>query len=281
MVSIDIHVPRPLLTLTIIGGVMVVMTQTNAGSSIMGAIGGAAGSPAEIVQHAEANVKRVREEQEVLSRREEILRAELEAIEQEGRYVRDPAAQAALDDTRRRLIALIQDKHAAEQEILASLHQIWEAQGYAMQASQSDSPVGFIQLAWPIEPDLGISAHFEDDAYEARFGMPHHAIDIPAMQGSIVAAAADGTVVNVTDNGMGFNSLVIRHDGGFATLYGHVSEFLVEPGQHVRAGDAIALSGGQPGTKGAGRMTTGAHLHLELLKNGSQVDPLQYLPDVR
>ncbi len=281
MVSINIHVPRPFLTLMLIGGAFVVLTQTNAGASFMGAIGGSGGTQAQTVFDAEQNVKRVREEQEVLSRREHILREELATLEQEGRYIRDEDARAQLDETRRRLIALMQDKHVAEQEILASLHQIWEAQGYAMQASQSDGiSANFIQLTWPVEPELGISAHFDDDGYKAHFGMEHHAIDIPVAQGSIVGAAADGVVSKVTDNGMGFSSLIIRHDGGFATLYGHVSGFLVQEGQHVRAGDPVALSGGQPGTKGAGRMTTGSHLHLELLKNGIQVDPLNYLPSL-
>jgi murein DD-endopeptidase MepM/ murein hydrolase activator NlpD len=96
-----------------------------------------------------------------------------------------------------------------------------------------------------------------------------------------VAAAADGVIAKVSDNGMGFSSLVIRHEGGFATLYGHVSGFLVQEGQHVRAGDPVALSGGQPGTKGAGKMTTGSHLHFEVTKSGIHVDPLTYLPEWR
>ena len=62
-------------------------------------------------------------------------------------------------------------------------------------------------------------------------------------------------------------------------MYGHISGFLVEERQKVRAGDAVALSGGRPGTKGAGRLTTGAHLHFEVLKDGTQVNPLQYLPE--
>jgi murein DD-endopeptidase MepM/ murein hydrolase activator NlpD len=71
--------------------------------------------------------------------------------------------------------------------------------------------------------------------------------------------------------------VTIRHDNGLATLYGHVSGFLVQEGQRVRAGDPIALSGGTPGTKGAGRLTTGAHLHFEVYLDGKKVDPLEYL----
>lgn len=243
------------------------------------AMGGIGTTQAQVIQDAEEDVKRVRLEQQVLNRREDILRGELDALTAEQQRVDSPALDDEIYNTRKELIALIQDQHAAEQEILESLRQIWEAQGYAQQASRSENVAGSIDLMWPVAPELGLSAFFEDDAYEARFGIPHHAVDIPIAQGSTVHAAADGVIAKVSDNGMGFSSLVIRHEGGFATMYGHISGFLVEEGQKVRAGDAVALSGGRPGTKGAGRLTTGAHLHFEVLKDGTQVNPLQYLPE--
>lgn len=277
MVQIEIEVPRPFLTLSILGAVAGFFF-TSWMSQPADALGGTGTTQAQIVREAEEDVKRLRLEQQVLSRREDILRAELEALAEEIRYNRDPAVEEELQETRRRLIALIQNQREGEQEILQSLRQIWEAQGYAVTASRGHGN-GHIALQWPVEPELGISAHFEDDGYEARFGIPHHAVDIPAMQGTVVAAAADGVVAKVSDNGYGFNSIVIKHKGGFATMYGHVTEFLVSEGDEVYAGDAIALSGGRPGTKGAGRLTTGAHLHFELLRDGEQIDPLPFLPE--
>lgn len=275
MFHIEIVVPRPLLTLSIIGAVAGFAVTSWA--SPVTAVGGTGSEQAQIVRDAEEDVKRLRLEQEVLSRREDILRMELEALAEAIRYNHDPVAEEELQQTRRHLIALIQNQKQGEKEILQSLRQIWEAQGYAITASRGHGG-GSISLVWPIEPELGISAYFKDDGYHKRFGIPHHAIDLPAMQGTVVAAAADGTVVKVSDNGLGFNSLVIRHKGGFATMYGHVTEFLVSEGDVVHAGDAVALSGGRPGTKGAGRLTTGAHLHFEVLHDGEQVDPLTYLP---
>jgi hypothetical protein len=82
----------------------------------------------------------------------------------------------------------------------------------------------------------------------------------------------------VRDNGYGYSYLILAHAGGFMTVYGHVSEFRVAEGEKVFAGQIVALSGATPGTKGAGLMTTGAHLHFEVLKGGKYVDPLDYLP---
>ena len=62
------------------------------------------------------------------------------------------------------------------------------------------------------------------------------------------------------------------------TTYGHISNMMATEGQVVKAGDIIGLSGGMPGTKGAGYMTTGPHLHFEVMKDGSYVDPLRFLP---
>ena len=135
-------------------------------------------------------------------------------------------------------------------------------------------------MIWPVPPDEGLSATFHDLEYRKRFHMEHLAIDIPTPQGSTVVAAADGVVLAVSDQGMGFNSLTIKHRGGTVTLYGHVTKFLVREGDQVMAGDPIALSGGLPGTEGAGWLTTGPPLHFQALVDGQPVDPMQFLPSV-
>lgn len=61
-------------------------------------------------------------------------------------------------------------------------------------------------------------------------------------------------------------------------MYGHLSEVKIKPYQFVRQGEVIALSGGAPGTLGAGPATTGAHLHFEVWKNKEAVDPLRFIP---
>lgn len=132
-------------------------------------------------------------------------------------------------------------------------------------------------FAWPVAPSRGISAYFRDGAYKARFGLEHRAIDIPTLQGSPVRAPKDGYVYRTKDNGMGYSYIILSHKDDLMTVYGHVSSILVKEGQFVPAGTVIALSGGLPGTSGAGYLTTGPHLHFEVLKGGSHVDPLNYL----
>lgn len=134
------------------------------------------------------------------------------------------------------------------------------------------------ELDWPVRPTRGISAYFRDSSYRAVFGMDHNAIDIPQIQGTSIKAPADGVVYKVRDNGYGYSYLILAHSGGFMTVYGHISEFLVDYGEKVSKGQIVALTGGTPGSKGAGLMTTGAHLHFEVMKGGKYVDPLDYLP---
>ena len=137
------------------------------------------------------------------------------------------------------------------------------------------SSEGFV---WAVSPKRGISAYFRDPSYRAYFGVGHNAIDIRASQGTPVRAVTEGVVYRAKDNGYGYSYITLVHHDGLMTNYGHVSEISVEEGQVVYAGEVIGLSGGMPGTKGAGYMTTGPHLHLEFIANGDYTDPLRYLP---
>ena len=147
---------------------------------------------------------------------------------------------------------------------------------YKFQLEKLGENVG--QFMWSVEPIKGISAYFRDSAYAASFGIQHNAVDIPIYQGSPVRSAADGVVYTAKDGGYGYSYIIIAHADGFSTTYGHVSQILVKEGQFVSKGSIIALSGGMPGTKGSGYLTTGPHLHFEVLKNGVYTDPLNYLP---
>ncbi|MDD4352229.1 MAG: peptidoglycan DD-metalloendopeptidase family protein [Candidatus Gracilibacteria bacterium] len=136
------------------------------------------------------------------------------------------------------------------------------------------------EMIWPVDPAYkGISAFYEDPGYFKRFGVVHRAIDIPEPTGTPIRAAADGIVSQAKDpEDTSYNVIFLIHSDNLMTAYGHVSESLVEEGELVRQGDVIGLTGGMPGTLGAGRMTTGPHLHFEVRQDGQAVDPLTYLP---
>lgn len=128
---------------------------------------------------------------------------------------------------------------------------------------------------WPV-PANKITAKFRDPSYPSKWGT-HNAIDIRTKQYTPIVAPADAYVFQTQDNGMGYSFIVLAHKNDLVTVYGHVSEIMVTEGSTVRQGEVVGLSGGAPGTRGAGLQTTGAHLHFEVYKNGSPTDPLDYL----
>jgi murein DD-endopeptidase MepM/ murein hydrolase activator NlpD len=102
----------------------------------------------------------------------------------------------------------------------------------------------------------------------------HDGIDFAGKEGSNVIAVAGG-VVTWTGSRSGYGDMVeISHGDGFITRYAHNKQNLVEPGDVVRKGEAIALMGS------SGR-STGAHVHFEVYKNGRPVDPASYIRRTR
>ncbi len=99
----------------------------------------------------------------------------------------------------------------------------------------------------------------------------HTGMDYGAPYGSNIVAAAAGTVLVSGYNSGGYgNYVVINHGGGVTTLYAHASSLLVSAGQSVSQGQVIA----KVGSTG---MSTGPHLHFEVLVNGAHTDPRGYL----
>ncbi len=132
-------------------------------------------------------------------------------------------------------------------------------------------------LIWPVSGRY-ITTYFHDPEYPFRYLFEHPAIDIRSPQGSPIYAPASGYVARVSLNGTAYGYIMLIHGDGLSTVFGHISKSFVGDEEYVVQGQKIALSGGLPGTTGAGRLTTGPHLHFEVRKDGVPVNPLEYLP---
>jgi len=291
MLRVEIDIPHPVETLFLLlatGGAVLWMTwdipqgrqsqasvtSAHSQSTTDNESGGGPDRQARILalRSAEDDARRIRTEQAVLARREEILRYELKILEDASAHSGD---NVSIRVAKEKLLSLLADERAAEERFRETLQEMWEAEG--LTATVAVGSPGVVRVLWPVEPDEGLSATFHDAAYEQRFGIPHNAIDIPVLQGSAIRSAADGVVDTIVDNGLGYSYIIVKHEG-FATLYGHASSFFVAEGDTVRQGDVLAASGGMPGTPGAGTLTTGPHLHFEVIMNGERRDPLTVLP---
>lgn len=105
--------------------------------------------------------------------------------------------------------------------------------------------------------------------YRKRFRRMHKGIDLKVQIGDTIYAAFDGRVRIVRNQGrrQGYGLyVVVRHNNRLETVYGHLSKFLVQPDDYVKAGDPIALGGN------TGR-STGPHLHFETRYMGYAINP--------
>ncbi len=98
----------------------------------------------------------------------------------------------------------------------------------------------------------------------------HNGVDIPAPYGPPIYATADGIVGRAQRLGGYGNYVEIEHGNAIETRYGHMSSFVVQPGQQVKKGDVIGYVGS------TGR-STGNHLHYEVRIDGEPVNPMPFV----
>jgi murein DD-endopeptidase MepM/ murein hydrolase activator NlpD len=120
-------------------------------------------------------------------------------------------------------------------------------------------------FAWPVK---GVVV----SRYGVRGGTRHQGIDIAAPKGTPVLAAGAGTVIYSDNKLKGYGNLIIlKHDGGFITVYAHNNENLAREGAGVRQGQRIA-------TVGATGNAEAPHLHFEVREGAKSRNPMFFLP---
>jgi murein DD-endopeptidase MepM/ murein hydrolase activator NlpD len=172
--------------------------------------------------------------------------------------------------------------------VLSQIEQAVFAQQNFQQTAQliAEDPVlaATGRLLWPI-PHATITQGFGPTPYVfeasyAGFAHFHTGIDLAVPLGTPVFAAADGVVMlarPMADSGgqlVGYgNYVIIQHDAGLKTLYGHLLTIGVQAGDVVHRGQLIGLVGSTGNS-------TGPHTHFEVRIENSPVDPMQMLPDM-
>lgn len=170
------------------------------------------------------------------------------------------AAQNQLERESKNLEVLIQQKvaeaRATEQAQTKTNSRTAIIRGTGVMAYPSDASTSS-PFGWRVHPILGYR----------RF---HAGLDFAASYGSKIRAADSGRVIFAGWYGGYGRALIIDHGNGMTTLYGHTSELYVSEGQAVERGQAI-------GAVGSTGFSTGPHLHFEVRRNGTPVNPANYL----
>ncbi len=130
---------------------------------------------------------------------------------------------------------------------------------------------GEVSFTWPAPSSTLITSYFGKRSQPtAGASTEHKGIDIGAMHGSAIVAAASGTVVETGNNESRGIYIIVKHGDGLKTLYQHCSALHASTGDTVEKGEKIA-SVGNTG------VSTGAHLHFTVYLDGVAVNPLFYV----
>ncbi len=142
----------------------------------------------------------------------------------------------------------------------------------AEQKSRINELLKIIPAKWPIQNNQGrITAHFGPAPHPILGGWYlHTGIDIAHERGTPLIATAHGRIVEQQFNRDYGNYVIIRHEYGFYTKYAHMDASYVSVGDYVTQGQTV-------GTLGSTGMSTGPHIHYEIMINSQNIDPYKYI----
>ena len=133
---------------------------------------------------------------------------------------------------------------------------------------QQNAEVRALPRIWPVDGRITSGYQWRRDPFTGVRQF-HEGIDIAAPYGTEVLVAADGVVTEARRHGGYGNMVLVDHQNGIETLYGHMKRIRVQVGQRVSRSDVV-------GTVGSSGRSTGPHLHFEIIEGGRSVDPLKH-----
>lgn len=151
-----------------------------------------------------------------------------------------------------------------------------QKQIYQLKKTAPERSIQDFTFHWPLElHHFWISSLF--GARKKANGAPgfHYGIDLAAMKGTVVKAAAAGIVIQAQYLPGYGNNVLIQHNKYYRTRYAHLHTMNVSEGQKIGIGQKIGTVGATGSVRKNGR--DGSHLHFEIYHNGSHVNPLRYL----
>lgn len=178
----------------------------------------------------------------------------------------DLLARQAPVDRRMKAVDTLALKNILQREYSYSmnseLYDDWSNERTHMSANLPDSFLINLRHFCMPTPSRVVTSNFG-----SRWGRQHKGLDLKVYIGDTIRAAFSGKVRIVKYEGGGYGKyVVIRHNNGLETIYGHLSKQLVVENEEVRAGDPIGLGGN------TGR-STGSHLHFETRLGGVALNP--------
>ncbi|MBI4414847.1 MAG: peptidoglycan DD-metalloendopeptidase family protein [Candidatus Kerfeldbacteria bacterium] len=230
------------------------------------------------IQLLKADLEQQRDEQQKKRDQQNEKRGVL-VTEKSGLESQQAYRESLLDDTKnseQRFEGLLEQSKQEQLSANTDIQRL-EAEIRRRLEGKNELPKGPTDLAWPIS-SRRITSYFHDPSYIFRKYFEHPAIDVATPQGTALRAAASGYVARAKNAGLGYSYIMIVHGNKLSTVYGHVSQISVVEDDFIVQGQVIGYSGGTPGTPGAGRLTTGPHLHFEVRLDGIPQNPLNYLP---
>lgn len=163
------------------------------------------------------------------------------------------------------------DEAAEDEARIQALIRQQQSGGSSGSSGSSGSNSGVDGYIWPTNNTRVVTSPYGERWCPFHGYESHNGADIDAARGSAVLAAKSGRVIQAGWNGGYGISVMIAHDDGITTLYGHMDGCSVSVGQTVSQGETIGICGNTGNS-------SGAHIHYTMYKNGGTIDPLPYLP---